>query len=117
MDQKEKAIKLHREWNGKLVTTSKAPVKDREALAIAYTPGVAEPCKIIAENLSELRFALPYHIRRVVRRDVILEVSQVEHGVARIFPGIVPVVEVPDDGASRRLRYIETSCQHVILPF
>ena len=31
MDQKEKAIKLHREWNGKLVTTSKAPVKDREA--------------------------------------------------------------------------------------
>ena len=54
MDQKEKAIKLHREWNGKLVTTSKAPVKDREALAIAYTPGVAEPCKIIAEHLEEV---------------------------------------------------------------
>ena len=53
MDQKEKAIKLHREWNGKLVTTSKAPVKDREALAIAYTPGVAEPCKIIAEHPEE----------------------------------------------------------------
>lgn len=54
MDQKEKAIKLHREWNGKLVTTSKAPVKDREALAIAYTPGVAEPCKIIAERPEEV---------------------------------------------------------------
>lgn len=54
MDQKEKAIKLHREWNGKLVTTSKAPVKDREALAIAYTPGVAEPCKIIAEKPEEV---------------------------------------------------------------
>lgn len=54
MDQKEKAIKLHREWNGKLVTTSKAPVKDREALAIAYTPGVAEPCKIIAEHPEEV---------------------------------------------------------------
>lgn len=53
MDQKEKAIQMHREWNGKLVTTSKAPVKDREALAIAYTPGVAEPCKIIAENPKE----------------------------------------------------------------
>lgn len=53
MDQKEKAIRLHREWNGKLVTTSKAPVKDREALAIAYTPGVAEPCKIIAEDPKE----------------------------------------------------------------
>ena len=54
MDQKEKAIKLHREWNGKLVTTSKSPVKDREALAIAYTPGVAEPCKIIAEHPEEV---------------------------------------------------------------
>ena len=54
MDQKEKAIRLHREWNGKLVTTSKVPVKDREALAIAYTPGVAEPCKIIAEHPEEV---------------------------------------------------------------
>ena len=54
MDQKEKAIRLHREWNGKLVTASKAPVKDREALAIAYTPGVAEPCKIIAEHPEEV---------------------------------------------------------------
>ena len=54
MDQKEKAIKLHREWNGKLVTTSKSPVRDREALAIAYTPGVAEPCKIIAEHPEEV---------------------------------------------------------------
>jgi malate dehydrogenase (oxaloacetate-decarboxylating) len=54
MDQREKAIKMHREWNGKLETCSKAPVKDREALAIAYTPGVAEPCKIIAENPAEV---------------------------------------------------------------
>lgn len=53
MDQKEKAIQMHREWNGKLETTSKAPVKDREALAIAYTPGVAEPCKIIAKDPKE----------------------------------------------------------------
>ncbi len=53
MDQKEKAIQMHRQWNGKLVTTSKAPVKDREALAIAYTPGVAEPCRIIAEHPEE----------------------------------------------------------------
>ena len=54
MDQKEKAIKLHREWNGKLETTSKAPVKDREALAIAYTPGVEEACKIIDEHHEEV---------------------------------------------------------------
>lgn len=53
MDLKEKAIKLHKEWNGKLNTVAKTPVKSREDLAIAYTPGVAEPCKIIAENPSE----------------------------------------------------------------
>ncbi len=46
----EKALKLHETWNGKLETTSKAPVKSREALSLAYTPGVAEPCKVIAEN-------------------------------------------------------------------
>ncbi len=46
----EKALKLHEEWNGKLETVSKTPVKSREALSLAYTPGVAEPCKVIAEN-------------------------------------------------------------------
>ncbi len=46
----EKARKLHEEWNGKLETVSKTPVKSREDLALAYTPGVAEPCKVIAED-------------------------------------------------------------------
>ena len=46
----EKALKLHEEWNGKLEVTSKAPVRTREDLAIAYTPGVAEPCKVIADD-------------------------------------------------------------------
>ena len=41
---------MHKEWNGKLETVSKAPVKNREDLSIAYTPGVAEPCKLIAED-------------------------------------------------------------------
>ncbi len=50
MDNLEKALKCHEEWNGKLETTSKSKVDSREALAIAYTPGVAEPCKVIAEN-------------------------------------------------------------------
>lgn len=44
----EKALKLHEEWNGKLEIISKAKVKSREDLALAYTPGVAEPCKVIA---------------------------------------------------------------------
>ena len=50
MDTNEKAIALHKEWNGKLETIAKAPVKTREDLALAYTPGVAAPCKIIAED-------------------------------------------------------------------
>ena len=50
MTLNEKALQLHGEWNGKLETISKTPVKSREALALAYTPGVAEPCKVIAED-------------------------------------------------------------------
>lgn len=50
MTNSEKALKLHEEWGGKLETVSKAAVKTREDLALAYTPGVAEPCKVIAED-------------------------------------------------------------------
>lgn len=46
----EKALLLHEEWNGKLETIAKAKVNSREDLALAYTPGVAEPCKVIAED-------------------------------------------------------------------
>ena len=38
------------QWNGKLETAAKAHVNSREDLAIAYTPGVAEPCKVIAKD-------------------------------------------------------------------
>lgn len=50
MTTNEKALLLHEQWNGKLETVSKTPVKTREDLALAYTPGVAEPCKVIAKN-------------------------------------------------------------------
>ena len=50
MTTNEKALLMHEQWNGKLDTVSKTPVKTREDLAIAYTPGVAEPCKVIAED-------------------------------------------------------------------
>ncbi len=50
MTTNEKALQLHKEWNGKLETVSKTPVKSREALSLAYTPGVAEPCKVIAKD-------------------------------------------------------------------
>ena len=50
MTNAEKALQMHEEWKGKIETVSKAAVKSREDLAIAYTPGVAEPCKLIAED-------------------------------------------------------------------
>ncbi len=52
MTNSEKALKLHEEWNGKISTEPKAHVKTMEDLALAYTPGVAEPCKVIAKDPS-----------------------------------------------------------------
>ena len=50
MTNSEKALQMHETWNGKIETTAKSHVNSREDLAIAYTPGVAEPCKVIAKN-------------------------------------------------------------------
>ncbi len=50
MTVNEQALKLHEEWNGKIETTSKCKIASREDLALAYTPGVAEPCKVIAND-------------------------------------------------------------------
>ncbi len=50
MTNNEKALLLHEEWNGKIETIAKSKVNSREDLALAYTPGVAEPCKVIAED-------------------------------------------------------------------
>ena len=50
MTTNEKALQLHETWNGKLETVSKTPVRTGEDLALAYTPGVAEPCKVIAQD-------------------------------------------------------------------
>ena len=46
----EKAMELHKQWQGKIETVAKSKVKSREDLALAYTPGVAGPCKAIAED-------------------------------------------------------------------
>ena len=50
MTTNEKALQLHKEWNGKITTEAKCHVNSREDLALAYTPGVAEPCKVIARD-------------------------------------------------------------------
>lgn len=50
MADRETALQMHAQWNGKIETTAKSHVNSREDLAVAYTPGVAEPCKVIAED-------------------------------------------------------------------
>lgn len=50
MTTNEKALALHKEWAGKIETTAKCKVASKEDLALAYTPGVAEPCKVIAQD-------------------------------------------------------------------
>jgi len=54
MDINEKALQLHAEWNGKIETISKTPIKTREDLSVAYTPGVAAPCQAIHENMEDV---------------------------------------------------------------
>lgn len=50
MTLSEESLKLHLDNNGKIAVVSKVPIKNRHDLAVAYTPGVAEPCKVIKEN-------------------------------------------------------------------
>ena len=50
MDYAKEAVKKHREWRGKLETIPKMPVKSKEDLSIAYTPGVAQPCLEIQKD-------------------------------------------------------------------
>ena len=52
MDKRELALKKHAEWRGKLSVETKAPITNREELAVAYTPGVAEPCLEIEKDES-----------------------------------------------------------------
>ena len=53
MDIAQESLRLHEQWQGKLETVPKMKIETREDLALAYTPGVAEPCRKIAENPSD----------------------------------------------------------------
>ena len=53
MDIAQESLRLHEQWQGKLETVPKMRIETREDLALAYTPGVAEPCRKIAENPSD----------------------------------------------------------------
>ncbi|MBF7097296.1 NAD(P)-dependent malic enzyme [Alkalibacter mobilis] len=53
MDYNKKALEAHLEWNGKIEVVSRVPVKTKDDLSIAYTPGVAEPCLEISKNVNK----------------------------------------------------------------
>lgn len=53
MDYRKESLKLHGEWKGKLEVTARAKVNDKDALSLAYTPGVAEPCLAIQEDYNK----------------------------------------------------------------
>lgn len=52
MDYRKESLKLHGEWKGKIEVISKVPVKDKQDLSLAYTPGVAEPCLAIQKDVN-----------------------------------------------------------------
>ena len=89
MTTNEKALMLHEEWNGKLETASKCTIRTREDLALAYTPGVAEPCKLIAED-KELAY------KYTIKANTVAEVSDGSAvlGLGNIGPyAAMPVME------------------------
>ncbi len=51
MDKKQYALDKHKEWKGKIEVVTRAPITNREELAVAYTPGVAEPCLAISKDV------------------------------------------------------------------
>ena len=53
MDYAQESLRLHGEWKGKIEVVSRVPVKDKEDLSLAYTPGVAQPCLEIQKDVNK----------------------------------------------------------------
>ncbi|MBQ1238800.1 MAG: NAD-dependent malic enzyme [Ruminococcus sp.] len=53
MDIREESLKLHYDWNGKIEVISRVPISSSEDLALAYTPGVAEPCLEVQKDINK----------------------------------------------------------------
>lgn len=89
MNTNQKALTLHKEWNGKINTTPKCRVNSRENLAIAYTPGVAEPCKVIAADKEEA-----YHYTIKANTVAVVSDGSAVLGLGNIGPeAAMPVME------------------------
>jgi malate dehydrogenase (oxaloacetate-decarboxylating) len=89
MTNDEKALELHRKWNGKISTEPKAHVKSREDLALAYTPGVAAPCRVIAKDPAEV-----YHYTLKANTVAVVSDGSAVLGLGNIGPkAAMPVME------------------------
>lgn len=89
MTVNEQALELHRQWNGKIETTSKCRIASREDLALAYTPGVAEPCKVIAQDKEEA-----YHYTMKANTIAVVSDGSAVLGLGNIGPYAgMPVME------------------------
>ena len=92
MDIREKSLKKHYEWQGKIEVVSRVKINSREDLSLAYTPGVAESCIKIKEN--------PEEVFRLTRR---------KNLVAVITDGSA-VLGLGDIGASAGMPVMEGKC-------
>ncbi len=92
MDRNQIAIEKHKEWEGKIEVISRAPIENREDLAIAYTPGVAAPCLEIAE-----------------KEDLVYEYTRKGNLVAVITDGTA-VLGLGDIGPSAAMPVMEGKC-------
>ena len=67
MDLQQEALQLHEEWKGKIEVTSRVPVANKHDLSVAYTPGVAEPCKYIHKNKADVyKYTAKYNLVAIV---------------------------------------------------
>ena len=89
MDNAQESLRLHEEWQGKLDTVPKMEIKTREDLALAYTPGVAEPCKKIAADP-----ALAYTYTQKANTIAVVSDGSAGLGLGNIGPlAAMPVME------------------------
>ena len=85
----QESLRLHEEWQGKLDTVPKMEIKTREDLALAYTPGVAEPCKKLAADP-----ALAYTYTQKANTIAVVSDGSAVLGLGNIGPlAAMPVME------------------------